>query len=609
MAAYHGTWIELGHAIRHVAVYGGIGWLLDGRSEGSLDRLKPLSRFLVGATAAGLLAASSGVGLLTLAGQGTLQSLLPLVPAWSIGDIIGALILAPLLIPALRRLAGLKADPWKWMPTHELAVQIAVIALTVAAGFGLPQISKIAPQIWYVVILPPVAIALRSGFAGAATAVLVTNLLVPPTLQLFGSSATAFEVQVLLLIMSMAGLLMGAAISERDRALEATRASEQALEQRVTERTAEVRHALEANMHLLVSISHDLRQPVRALGMYLEALERKAVDGEAAQLIQSSSHVAHGLSDLLSKLLDLAHLEANIIEPRRRAIPLQGTFDRLAASFAPMAADKGLRFRVPGTGLWTVSDAVLLERILGNLVENAINNTSHGGVLIGCRRRGNTILIQVIDTGTGIAREERSLMFEQFRRGRGAKGNGLGLGLYIVTMTAKLLDHPIQVQSVVGRGTCFSVIAPRAEPGVPYQEPEVTGDAAASGGATVLLVIVDPQERGIFAGHLASAGYRVLTASSHGEALSLLASLELPPDVLVLDYRLPQGKYGTETLRLAREITGAPIPGVIVTEETGNGSIAGLQVEGVPFLQKPVSRKELLQAVAAADHAGELNVT
>lgn len=614
VAVYHGTWLEYGHAIRHIAIYGGAGWLLYWRGglRGPLASIKDVSRFIGGVVPAGVLAAFGGVSLIALAGLGQIPALLSIVPAWSIGDSVGVLILAPLLIPALRVLAGMDVDGWTWVPAGSLVIHGLVIGLTVALGFGLPLVASIAPQLWYVVILPPIAIALWGGFAGAATAVLVTNLLIPPALQVLGSPASAFEVQVLLLITSAAGLLMGAAISERERALEAVRASEQALEQKVVERTVELRHTMDTKMHLLASISHDLRQPVQALSMYLEALERNVTNADAARLVVSSSQVAQRLSGLLSKLLDLARLDAKIIEPQRRAIPIQETLDRLAASFLPLAKGKGLRFRVSDTALWTSSDPVLLERILGNLVENAINSTSRGGLLIGCRRRGDAILVQVVDTGTGIAPEDKSLVFDQFRRGRETKGNGLGLGLYIVSMTATLLGHPIEVQSVVGRGTCFSVTVPKAQPEELPSEQQTDGRAPASAeGALVLLVEDDPAVRDSFVEILSSAGYMVLTAGSHGEALSLIASLEFPPDVLVLDYRLPQGKRGTETLRLARDVTGMVIPGVIVTGETASESIADLRAAGVPVLHKPVSGKELLQAVsdAVADSAHHENVT
>lgn len=235
---------------------------------------------------------------------------------------------------------------------------------------------------------------------------------------------------------------------------------------------ADAERANLAKSKFLAAASHDLRQPAQSLVLFTSALSAQLQDHPARRVVSYIEQTSDALRALLDSLLDISRLDAGTIVPRVGATPLAPILDRLATEYALRAIDKGLSFRVAPSSAWCLTDPALLDRILRNLVENALRYTDRGKILLGCRQRGNDLEIQVVDTGIGIARDQLDTIFEEFVQvGNPARdrSQGLGLGLAIVKRLAQMLGHQVSVESRQGRGSRFSITLQMAA------TPDITG--------------------------------------------------------------------------------------------------------------------------------------
>lgn len=268
------------------------------------------------------------------------------------------------------------------------------------------------------------------------------------------------------------------------------------LEQRIASAVAELKEKKEeaersnlAKSRFLAAASHDLRQPLHALSLFAAELEYESRNGPQQRLARQIAAAVGVMGELLEALLDISRLDVVTMRPLREEFALQPLFQRIYAAHIPAAQAKGLRLRIAPTSLWVASDARLLERMIGNLVANAIRYSDRGGVVIGARRAGHEVRIEVWDNGIGIAPEHQQLVFQEFFQiGNPERdpGKGLGLGLAIVERMAKRLDHSLNVRSRLGRGSVFAVSVPRAQAASspPVTEEEKVG--AFSGRALVI---------------------------------------------------------------------------------------------------------------------------
>ena len=370
------------------------------------------------------------------------------------------------------------------------------------------------------------------------------------------------------------------------------------LEARIADRTQELAHANEAKSRFLAAASHDLRQPMHALGLFIGQLRDAASDEERRALIASIEQSVGALDSLLDSLLDISRLDAGAVQVRRGAFALGPLIARLAAGFAPSAQDKGIELRARPGRAWVDSDPLLLERILLNLLANAIRYTESGRVLIGCRRRGAQVEIVVADTGIGIGEEHLPLVFREFYQADGGGGGekGLGLGLAIVERLARLLDHPLRVRSEPGRGSCFSVRVPAAPPKQAAPELDVTRPDASLAGRRILVIDDDNAVRESMRGLLSQWGCEVWLARDGGQALDLL-TVHGDADLVVSDLRLGTGESG---LAVASSIASSrSIPVVLITGETAPDALQAAQDSGFPLLRKPI-RPARLRALLEA---------
>jgi signal transduction histidine kinase/CheY-like chemotaxis protein len=364
---------------------------------------------------------------------------------------------------------------------------------------------------------------------------------------------------------------------------------------------AKAEEASRAKSRFLAAASHDLRQPLHALGLFASALMGEVSLAKPRELVGKISRCVDALEKMFAELMDISRIDAGTVAVGRSSFALQGMFDRLDADFMPLAREKGLRLRIRPTREWTRSDPLMFERILRNLVANAIRYTERGGVLVACRRRGESVWIQVWDSGIGIAERERERIFEEFYQVDNPerdRSKGIGLGLSIVRRLADLLDEVVELRSVPGRGSMFQLRTPR----VPAETPAA---AAALPGVfeyahlAVALLEDDPLVREAMASLLERNGMEVASGADSQELLGALERTGERPGLIVADYQLRGGESGVAAAQAVRKAFGEAIPVILVTGQISAEHLAEAKASGFPLLRKPVQGGKLLALIRA----------
>lgn len=403
------------------------------------------------------------------------------------------------------------------------------------------------------------------------------------------------------------------------------------LERRVAEQNAELRQTVEqmraardaaeaadrAKSSFLAAASHDLRQPAHALGLYLAALQAQPLAPPQTELVERMSSSLDALDLLFSALLDVSRIDAGAVVPKPRTLALAPLLRRLADEFAPQAEARGLRLSLrlppqrPGNGGARVdSDPLLLERILRNLLANAIKYTRTGGVLLACRARHDATgricwRLEVWDSGIGIAPADQALVFDEFVQvgnpGRDRQA-GLGLGLSIVRRLARLLDAPVTLRSRPGHGSAFMLSLPTSQalPGVEPATAPATPRAAGAAldGMVVAMLEDDAEVRAALAGLLTQWGCRVAAGADAGELLAALGHETRAPQAIVADYRLREGRTGPAELQSLFDHWGGAVPALMITGESSASALRDIDAAGHPFLAKPLAPERLRQWLA-----------
>jgi signal transduction histidine kinase/CheY-like chemotaxis protein len=374
------------------------------------------------------------------------------------------------------------------------------------------------------------------------------------------------------------------------------------LEQRVAERTQELAQANAAKSRFLTAASHDLRQPLHAIGLLVGLVREQIRYPAVRSLVDKIQRSVDGMSTLLKGLLDLSRLESSGMQPRLEDLALADLFEALRLAAAPQAAQQGLRLRFAETRAVVRSDRVLLHSILHNLLANALRYTPSGTVLVGARRCGGQLCIQVIDTGLGIAPLEQTRVFDEFYRGAAAARSGqpgFGLGLSIVQRAAQRLGHALTLRSQPGRGSCFEVLVPlsTAPPTPPLPRPDDGASATLLSGAFVLVLEHDAGAAEALQALLYHWGCHVLAAHTLEAAeLGLQAHLRAP-DVLLCELRLGT-QDGLQVVQCLRASLGEDLPALLITGEGSPERARAVQAAGLPLLYKPVQPQALRAALA-----------
>ena len=351
-----------------------------------------------------------------------------------------------------------------------------------------------------------------------------------------------------------------------------------------------------AKTRFLASASHDLRQPVHALGLFVGALRGYNLDAEPRQLVDRIEESVSAMDGLFSALLDISRLDAGVVAPEWQVFAIQPLLDRVLRDYAVEASAKGVCLRARKTGWFVRSDPVLLERILRNLVSNAVRYTDRGGVLVGCRKRA-ALRIEVWDTGKGIPQAHLQRVFEEFYQldnPERDRARGLGLGLAIVRRLAGLLDHAVHIASRPGRGSVFAIDVPLAEAS------RARPAAPAPGESRRGLILVVDDEAAIQDGMrslLQGWGHDVLCAGSGAEMLACLAGRTGRPDLIICDYRLRGNETGADVIARLQQHYDHPIPGLLITGDTAPDRLEEATNSGLLLLHKPVANSRLRAAV------------
>lgn len=393
-----------------------------------------------------------------------------------------------------------------------------------------------------------------------------------------------------------------------NRMAESLQAHQDELQVRIIHATAdlaakkeEAERANTAKSRFFAAASHDLRQPLHALGLFGEALKQRVAAGELETLANQISSSISSLETLLNALLDASRLDAGSIEVRRRHFPASQLFEHIQQQYEGPAGIKGLKLKVRPTNWILHSDPILLERILINLVSNALRYTPAGRILVAGRKRGNSLLIQVWDTGIGIPQNALETIFEEYVQLNNPdrdRENGLGLGLAIVSRTASLLGLRIGVRSRVGHGSVFSVAVPL---GSTHQiAPAESAAPVAASLQGMLAVLVDDEAPILRAMEslFKTWGVAIVTGRSAEEALEQLRQLNSTPDFLITDYSLPGDTDGIEVVRQFRQKFGMDLPALVLTGDTAADTLQRITEAGLKVMHKPVRPARLRAALA-----------
>jgi signal transduction histidine kinase len=371
------------------------------------------------------------------------------------------------------------------------------------------------------------------------------------------------------------------------------------LESKVVERTRELALANQAKSRFLAAASHDLRQPLHALSLLVGQLENEPSAARREEVVARIARAVADINELFDGLLDISKLDAGVVAPMLADVALAPVLRRVHASFSEDAAAKGLRLLVAPTRAWVRTDPQMLERIVQNLVGNAVRYTQHGGVVVGCRWGERLVRVEVRDSGAGIPPEKHKQVFAEFYQiGRDPRlhTEGLGLGLAIVERLCALLGHSLELRSEVGRGSRFTVTLPRV---APRREPEVAAPVSPAidtlRGRRVLVVDDDELVLQSARGLLESWGCTAIVAVSPDQASQRLSGT--PPDLVITDFHLAGGEQAGDVLVMLRDRFAAAIPTILVSGDVTQFTRDRAREMGLPLLDKPV-RPMALRALA-----------
>ena len=386
------------------------------------------------------------------------------------------------------------------------------------------------------------------------------------------------------------------------------------LEQRVEKSTRDLRvakaqaeHANRNKTRYVAAAVHDLLQPLNAARLYANALRRLSRDSSGPDMLDRVDQALQALDSQLTSMLDLSRLDAGALHPKEEAFELSPLLRELGRQFGIMAQAKQLTFSLMDTRLWIRSDAILLRRVLQNFLSNALHYTPRGRVLMGCRRRGDHVAIEVWDTGLGIPEDQRQAIFQEFRRldtGIDRDERSAGLGLSIVERIAKLLRHELSLRSWPGHGSVFAIVVPLA---LPEKAPRAATEQMAREeslllGRRILLVNDDMQQHDAIASLLRDWGCIVSVPQNAQEALRWGGSGAVP-DLLLVDYQLADG-VGTDVAMELRQRWQREVPVVILGAQNDAGRRADVQSKGCRFMTKPLSPARLRAMISQLLLAG-----
>ncbi len=364
----------------------------------------------------------------------------------------------------------------------------------------------------------------------------------------------------------------------------------------------EAERANVAKTKFLAAASHDLRQPVQSLVFFTAALSAQLPSGTARSMVRDMELAVDALKVLLDSLLDVSKLDAGVVTVRPMIFPIDSILATTRVNYGALATAKGIDLRVLPSSIVVRTDPALFGRMVQNLVDNAVRYTARGRILVGCRRLGGTLRVEVWDTGIGIPTGQIEEIFDEFTQignPERDREKGLGLGLAIVKRLSRLLGHRVGVTSVPGRGSVFWIEVPIQASARPRETVRRTELPVAEGAGRGVIVLIDdePVVLSSLRAVLQGWGFEVIAADSAAEAVRLLSARAGPPNMILADYRLREGRTGTEAIRELCDLYHRVIPSIIITGDTAPERIREAEASGISVLHKPVTPPVLLSAL------------
>jgi PAS domain S-box-containing protein len=369
-------------------------------------------------------------------------------------------------------------------------------------------------------------------------------------------------------------------------------------EQEISRARKSAELANQAKSGFLAAASHDLRQPLQTLRFLQGALEQHHPDGEGRKLLEAIGRSLDTMSSMLSSLLDVNRLEVGKLRPIKSDLAINEVFDSVATDFLRPVEERGLKLRVVRSGLLVYSDKRMLEGMIRNLLSNSVRYTDQGKILLGCRRAGDKIRIEMWDSGIGISGDQLPRIFDEYYQGaEAAERGGSGLGLAIVRRLGEVLDHGIDVRSAPGRGTCVSIKVPLGQTRVNSEPAHDQVSESISFAGTVLVIEDETSVRSALNRLLKLRGIGSSIVATGNDALTLVTQ-GMRPDLILSDYNLRGSMNGVETIKALRSALAWNVPGIVMTGDIQSKTIEAIAAQDVSVVIKPFLAEELLQLMA-----------
>lgn len=558
----------------------------------------------------------------TTANPGVMHTLLVLIVGWMYWGVADRnslfLWLGVMLTISMARLAIVQVfvaqspgddDIAWWDRLYLVAVFVTGIAWG-AAGFLLYPPDNTVYQVTLAFVIGGISSSATASLAARQIAVVLAvcpALLIASTRFLFDGTEGHIEMGVLLLLYLAVLMNIGRAMHRQIVDALSLRFENQALVASLENSVKDLEVASgiaeqsnRAKTRFLASASHDLRQPVHAMTLFVSALARRLAEDEKSQeLIAKINRSLDSVRGLLDSLLDISKLDAGIVHVREERIDLRVLLDQVVNEFAGEAEENSLYLRAAGPTTFVDSDLVLLGQIIRNLTANSIRYTKSGGVLVAVRKSGGTARIEIWDTGVGIKTEDQEEIFQEFFQLRNISSDqqgGLGLGLSIVRRTCDLLNCKIELMSEFGKGSRFVVTLPLAEDQAQrasHLDMHAPDMSVGQNASHVLLIEDDPLSADALKGLLESWGYKCALTDGLAGVAEAIGTLGSRVDLIISDYRLADGETGDHVAKEVRSQVGKDTPVLIVTGDTGPDRLLDIRETGFDLLHKPVQPAEL----------------
>ena len=460
--------------------------------------------------------------------------------------------------------------------------------LLAVAGLSAPLVAASRPAV-YLSLVP------------SLVPVLSALLLRPATGALSGST-TPLVLAVLALAFLLVLLRLSLDQNDSLALLLAVSSRNEDLVQRLRSQIAVVARANQEKTRFLASAAHDLRQPLHALGMFCATLEQRLPNAPETPLVRNMMSAIEALETSFGAMLDISKLDAGLVEKAARTFPIRDIFRRLYQQFGGDAEAHDLALRFRATRRIVRSDPLLLERVLANLVQNALRYTRQGGVLVAARRHCRGVALEVWDTGVGIPEDQKDMIFREFYQVDNPerdRGRGLGMGLAIVQRLCNLLEHPLEVDSKPGRGSVFRVLVPEGEASAIDATPGEADTLPPRKSGTVTVVLID-DERAIREATrelLRPLHVDVLVAATIAEAMEVAKAAPERIDLILSDWRLRGEENGIAAVRAVRSVSGDATPAVLITGDTSPELLKLAHESGLVILHKPLQPRHVVRLV------------